>query len=255
MAHWDTAPISLPYTASMIRNFRKNVWIGMIFILAVVVVCFLNTIDIGFGWLPMLTLFLILYFLVQIVVISVDFLRYGYSTGANDNATGCAVAIQIANQLWQDNHPDWNVELVITGAEEVGMLGAKAYLNQKLPSDTSDTFILNFDTLGCDHLQAITKSGTFTDIIYPESVIEIARTSAITSDIDVHFTEYRTADVDTAWFARKSIPSLSIISHNSDGVPSGIHRPEDQLENINWSTVEDAAKYGLALAKQIQKEW
>lgn len=58
--------------------------------------------------------------------------------------------------------------------------------------------------------------------------------------LPVNFSPYHTADVDTAWFARSGIPALTFISHNDEGLPTYIHRPEDTIDKVHWKTVDQA---------------
>ncbi len=50
MAHWDTAPISLPYLPSMISDFRRNLFVLMLFITGVAALCILQLIGLRATW-------------------------------------------------------------------------------------------------------------------------------------------------------------------------------------------------------------
>ncbi|MCB0855186.1 MAG: M28 family peptidase, partial [Bacteroidetes bacterium] len=218
MAHWDTAPITIPYRPSMIKSLRSSVFIGVGIMILCVVVSILSIWMDDNRLLTALKIGLLFYLTAQVIIISIDFWRFGYSNGANDNATGCAAAVNVANHFWRQNLPDCEVEVCITGAEEVGMVGAW-FFYQSIKDSSIPTYVINFDTIGCEHLQVITQSGTFTNISYDHELLNYAREIAQTEKSPVRFQPYHTADVDTAWFARGGIQALTFISHNEEGLP------------------------------------
>jgi acetylornithine deacetylase/succinyl-diaminopimelate desuccinylase-like protein len=69
--------------------------------------------------------------------------------GANDNASGVAVLLEIARQLAarKDELP-FAVKFVAFGAEEFGMLGAKAYLSAHQADLQNCLLLFNIDTVG-----------------------------------------------------------------------------------------------------------
>jgi hypothetical protein len=69
--------------------------------------------------------------------------------GASDNASGCGVVAQLATELAENPLRHTEVHVLITGCEEVGLLGAQAYLRSH-PDRATGTLFINFDTLGGD---------------------------------------------------------------------------------------------------------
>jgi hypothetical protein len=69
--------------------------------------------------------------------------------GASDNASGSAVAMQLAAECASNRLRNTQVDLLITGCEEVGMLGAQAYARGR-PERVRGTVFVNFDTVGGD---------------------------------------------------------------------------------------------------------
>ncbi len=252
MAHWDSAPITFPYRPAMLKNFRSSLYTNVGLMLVTVLTCVCPLIITSSNhYLSYLQYFLIAYFIVQLFLVYVDFWRFGYSNGANDNATGCAAAFELANYLWKISLTDVEVELCITGAEEVGMLGAKVYLDALQERKKMPTYVINFDTVGCEHLQIITSSRTFTTNSYNSVLMDIASQVAKDQNSNVRFKPYRTADVDTVSFARAGIPCLSFISENDDGLPAHIHRPEDVVNNLHWETIDHAVDLAKAICDNI----
>lgn len=65
--------------------------------------------------------------------------------GANDNASGAAVSVVLAGELASNPLQHTRVVLLITGSEESGVLGMRAFLRS---IDTSEWVFLNFDGVG-----------------------------------------------------------------------------------------------------------
>jgi hypothetical protein len=65
--------------------------------------------------------------------------------GASDNATGTAIAAQLAAECVAEPPESTRVVLLITGGEEAGTLGAQSFLRSR---DTAGWLFLNFDNLG-----------------------------------------------------------------------------------------------------------
>ncbi len=65
--------------------------------------------------------------------------------GANDNASGCAVAATLAAEVAAEPLESTRLVLCLTGCEEAGTLGARAFLSER---DTAGWLFLNFDNVG-----------------------------------------------------------------------------------------------------------
>ncbi|MCU0324075.1 MAG: M20/M25/M40 family metallo-hydrolase [Spirosomaceae bacterium] len=248
MAHYDTAPISFLYTPQMVGNFRKSLRFSLILMVIaefIVIVQFINQ-NIIFSYLSYI---LATYFLIQGITATVDFFRLGYSNGASDNATGVAAAIETANRLWDKNLKDVDVELVLTGAEEVGMIGARDYFLKHAKEFTKETYLINFDTLGNGNLKVITQTGSWSNIIYDNRIIQSAK-EIISQDTDLqHITTgaWHTADFDSVWFLRAGVPCVTLAALDTNGRMPNIHRPTDTFENVDFKPMNDA----IQLAEQI----
>jgi hypothetical protein len=254
MAHWDTAPISILYTPKMVGNFRSSLKITLILMVmaefTAVFHYFMPNKITMFGLVA-----LALYFGIQAVVATVDFFRFGYSNGASDNATGVAAAIQTARNLWDKPLKNLDVELVLTGAEEVGMIGSKAYLKKHYKEFNKNTFLINFDTLGGGNLKIINKTGSWGDIVYTNKLVEIAEgiTAAKTGLDHVKTGAWHTADFDSVWFHRAGIPSVTLAALDTNGRMPNIHRPTDILDNVDFRPMNDAILLATLMGEKLNK--
>jgi hypothetical protein len=252
MAHWDTAPISFLYRPSLVGNFRISLKIAlflMLFAEFVVIVQLIYPSQIS-SWLSYV---LIAYFTIQGIIASVDFYRLGYSNGASDNATGVAAAIETAKQLWNKNIDELEVELVLTGAEEVGMIGARDYFVKHGNEFTKETYLINFDTLGSGKLKVINQTGSWSNVVYDNKIVKIAKKIIAENTIfqQIEFGSWHTADFDSIWFQRAGMPCVTLAALDTDGKMPNIHRPTDTLNNVDFNPMFDAIKLAVQIADEL----
>ncbi len=252
MAHWDTAPISLLYRPEMVGNFQQSLKISLILMvlaecLAIFQFLLPNSISL------MGANILALYFILQGIIASIDFFRFGYSNGASDNATGVAAAIETAQKLWSKNLQNLDIELVITGAEEVGMIGARAYMKAHYQEFTKQTFLVNFDTLGSGDLKIITQTGSWSNIVYANDLVTFAK-ETITQVPDLQGITtgaWHTTDFDSICFQRAGIPNLTLAALDKNGRMPNIHRPTDTLDKVDFAPMEKAIVLAVKIGEKL----
>ena len=251
MAHYDSAPISFLYRPDQVKNFRisLNISLFLMFLAGI------SSIIYGFQILDLhwLTNILAAYFILQGITGTIDFFRFGYSNGASDNATGVAAAIETAKKLWQNPAENLEIELVLTGAEEAGMIGARAYFLKHKTEFNDQTYLINFDTLGNGKLKVITETGSLFNIKYENKLTKIA-SEIISQSADyqrVTTGAWHTADFDSVWFQRAGISCLTLAALDENGRMPNIHRPTDTIENVDFSPMNLAIKLAEEIAKNL----
>ena len=91
---------------------------------------------------PTLVLLVALFALVDIALSDVV-------PGANDNASGVAVALSLADELEAEQPSQLDVWVVLTGGEECLMQGMRSFIrSHKRQLDGSSTYVLNLDSVG-----------------------------------------------------------------------------------------------------------
>ena len=80
---------------------------------------------------------------------SIDFISL--SPGANDNASGVAMLLYLS-KYFSENKPKYSIAFMAFGAEEVGILGSKYYVENPLFPLKDIRFVVNCDIMGTgDH--------------------------------------------------------------------------------------------------------
>ena len=252
MAHLDSAPASFAYRAEQVKNFAVSVYLGTAIVGLGVIIPVLDS----YGWVAPLWLRLLLVaaVLAQPIIASVDFWRFGYTPGANDNLSGVAAATEAASRLWRHMPANSEIRLVITTAEEAGMLGAQHYY--KMHEDElkdRDTHVLNFDTVGNANLKYIVRSGGFTPVHYYGELMKAAKQASLQNPKFKGITAgiHRVGDFDSVWFARGGISTLTIASYDDEAMMPHIHTPKDTRAFVDIRQMVLSAAYGEALIRLL----
>jgi aminopeptidase YwaD len=86
--------------------------------------------------------------------------RKTYFPGANDNASGVALLLELAAHYAQPkNRPAYSVVLLLFGAEEAGLVGSSYFVQHPLVPLASIKFLLNLDLLGTGEEGATVVNG------------------------------------------------------------------------------------------------
>jgi aminopeptidase YwaD len=155
--------------------------------------------------------------------------------GANDNASGTAVVLTVAQALSQRTLP-FTVRFIAFGSEELGLLGSRAYVDSLSNEERGQILaMLNFDALGSG-----TSLGALGDPDLIDIVVEQGRRQGIEVEVRPGL---QGSSSDHASFASAGVPVIMFFSNDS----SRIHTPQDTLEFINPDLPGGAVRLGLDL--------
>ncbi|WP_456414306.1 M28 family peptidase, partial [Oceanithermus profundus] len=145
MAHYDTAKTYWTYDPKRVRGFRATFLFNAVLAALAVPAA---------GWGGPAGLALGVYFLAQAGLLAWRERTAPYVNGANDNASGVAVAVRLFLDLARRPPAGWRVLLALTGAEEAGAAGAERLLRSgRVPPDA---LVLNVDNVGAGELHYAT---------------------------------------------------------------------------------------------------
>jgi len=160
--------------------------------------------------------------------------------GINDNGTGAATVLEIARAL-RKVAPGLSVRFAFWGAEELGLIGSRAYAQTISPSQVVG--YLNFDVLGSPSR----RYGVYGDTRFVTRWLGyFSRTGAAASAIDI---EGRS---DHAPFTLRGIPVAGLFA----GDYSCYHRACDRVASVDQRTLEalaGAAAFGVASFAPLER--
>ncbi|MHC5210395.1 MAG: M28 family peptidase [Planctomycetota bacterium] len=156
--------------------------------------------------------------------------------GADDNASGTAGVVGIANMLAAlEDPPRRSVILATWSGEEWGLLGSR-YFAENPPVPFEDIVVaLNMDMIGRSEEGYVAVEGVGSSPGFTELVKHAAQDLPV--PLDLHFAEIPSANSDHASFFEKDMPVINFFT----GLHEDYHMPSDDTELIN-------AESGAAIA-------
>jgi hypothetical protein len=162
--------------------------------------------------------------------------------GADDNASGTAAVIGIAEILSKQPRRR-NVLIALWSAEEMGLIGSNAFVNQPpVPIDQIAAY-LNFDMVGRMVDNKLTVQATGTSPVW-QRVLEQANVPA-GFDLILQPDPYQPTDV--ASFNSAGVPCLSFFTSTH----TDYHKPSDTADKVNYADLDRVAAFAAAIIKRI----
>ncbi len=168
--------------------------------------------------------------------------------GADDNASGVAVVLELARVLGAlpvAERP-YTLHFVAFGAEEMGLLGSKHYVEHLDPALRRRMLaMLNFDMVGrLGAEQGLVVSGMGTSSIWPE-LVERSRGSQ-----EIRTSEDGYGASDQTSFYEAGLPVL----HFFTGTHGDYHKPSDDIDKINFAGTATVADIALRVVHTVSTQ-
>jgi hypothetical protein len=184
-----------------------------------------------------------------------DIARNRIVPGANDNLSGCAVLVALAERLQANPVPGLRVLLVSCGAEEVMQGGIRAFHarhGDSLPRDR--TWFLNLDTIGSPFLLLLEGEGCFVMEDYTDpSFRDLIAATAAESGIPLKRGMRARASTDSVIPSRAGFATATLCSIDDVKTIPNYHLMTDTPENLDYATVEHALDLTEALARALPR--
>jgi len=166
--------------------------------------------------------------------------------GADDNASGIAGIIEIAEKLAAQNNNKRSIIFMAFGGEEMGLLGSKYFVNNPLVDLKNINAMVNIDMIGrLNESNKILIGGTGTSIeaetILNNNVKEI--------DINLSFSPEGFGPSDHASFYSENIPVFFI----STGAHEDYHTPFDDIDKINFEGQKAISDYLVNVIEDLSR--
>jgi hypothetical protein len=177
--------------------------------------------------------------------------------GANDNLTGVAALLSVAQALAGAGGPPPGLRVILlsAGAEESHQEGMYAFAARHFASlPPEHTHILCLDTLGSPRLALIEGEGMLRMQDYPEQVRELVQSAADEAGVELfRGLRFRNA-TDGVVALRAGYPCASLGSVDEFKIPTDYHWPTDTANRVDYARVADAARLCLRLVERLAGE-
>lgn len=173
--------------------------------------------------------------------------------GANDNLSGVAAAVALAELLHEKPIPGLRVWLVSAGAEETLQDGIRAFIKRHREElDPLSTWVLVPDTVGSPRLIMCEGEGPFrihyyTDPSFRDLIERCAREQGIGFERGFR----ARASSDAVIPSRAKIPTAMLGSLTEWQLMANYHQMSDLPENLHYGTIADATRLAYAVALKL----
>lgn len=163
--------------------------------------------------------------------------------GADDNASGVAAVIELAEKLAGEKKNRRSVLFVAFGAEEMGLIGSKAFVNEPPVSTEKMVAMFNFDMVG--RLDSVSNALSFGGTQTAKETEELI--NRLNPGFNLAFSGEGVGPSDHASFYLQDIPVFFI----STGAHSDYHTPYDSAEAINYEGTKQVAEFATLLIREV----
>lgn len=168
-----------------------------------------------------------------------------YFPGGNDNASGTAMLISLANYFKE--HPlDYNVLFIAFAGEEIGLLGSKYYVENALQPLKDIRFLINLDIFGSGE-EGITVVNGAIFLEYFDLLVAINEEKQLLTQIK---SRGYAANSDHYWFTEKGVPSFFIYTM---GPNKNYHDIFDTYENLSFAEVNDLSVLLISFIEKLDQ--
>jgi len=156
-----------------------------------------------------------------------------YFPGANDNASGVAMLLDLATYYTEKEPPVKSIIFIAFGAEESGLVGSKYFVNHPTIPLVQINFVFNMDLMGTGSEGGMIVNGR----IYEEHFNKLIKINKEGKYLPIIKKRGEAANSDHYWFSENGIPSFFI--YLMGGV-SAYHDVEDISKTLPLTKYEDS---------------
>jgi len=178
-------------------------------------------------------------------------LRGSDTPGANDNASGTAVCVELARSIAAKPLRSTRVVVLLTGCEESGLLGAHAFLRSH---ETSGWLFLNFDNVGAGELNYLSQEGLVQWWDADPGLLAIAdRIRRSRPELELRRSDRQIGlTYDATAVLAGGGRALTLVAAE-DGVIPNYHWPTDTPENVDPAAIERAIEVGGEIIAALER--
>jgi Peptidase family M28 len=175
--------------------------------------------------------------------------------GANDNLSGVAALVALAQMLRDDPVPGLRVLLVSCGAEETLQDGVRAYVaRHRGELDPARTAFVNLDTVGSPHLVLLEAEGPVKMEEYTGPWLrDLVSERAGRLGIALQRGFRARASTDSVIPSRAGYATAALVSMTDWRSPANYHLPSDVPANLDYASVADAARLVFDVAHALPR--
>jgi len=162
--------------------------------------------------------------------------------GADDNASGVALLLNLAERLIKDDSSNNNYLFIAFSAEELGLIGSKYFAENPLISLENANYMINLDMVGrLNTEKELSVFGAGTSPIFRQVI------NSLNNSFSLKIIDDGTGPSDHTSFYNKGIPVLFFNS----GSHQDYHRSTDDFELINFDGIVEISNYVFDIINEL----
>ncbi len=151
--------------------------------------------------------------------------------GADDNASGVAMMLSLAEELKKSENKEFNYLFIAFSAHEDGLFGSEAFISEKVYDFSKIKLFLNFDMVGrLDTANPILIAIRSEKAPYLVPLLN----SVSNNNFQLKINESNIAKTDASVFISNNIPTITFTT----GIHDDYHKISDDAEKINYEGME-----------------
>jgi hypothetical protein len=170
-----------------------------------------------------------------------------YFPGANDNASGTAMLLDLARYYSQDGRqPECSVVFLFFAAEEVGILGSEYFTKHPQIPLSKIKFLINLDMVstGSEGIKVVNGG------VLKKQFEILSNINTQNSLLKTVSPRGEAANSDHYWFYKNGVPSFFIYTLGNEW--KEYHTPEDVPQGLPFTEYEDLFKLVTLFVNEIQ---
>ncbi len=172
--------------------------------------------------------------------------------GADDNASGTSLMIELAALLKKSKWKNNNYLFVGFSGEELGLYGSSYFTKSELMTKYNVNYMLNMDMVGrldpAD--QVLIVNGVGTSPSWKETMKKVKFATGDTTVYRVKTTESGIGPSDQTSFYFKEIPAIHFFS----GTHNDYHKPSDDWDKINVNGMKLIGDYMMNIIRELDDD-
>ncbi len=169
----------------------------------------------------------------QTIVLSAHYDHLGkmgaktYFPGANDNASGVAMLLELA-RYYAKNPVNYNIVFIAFAGEEAGLLGSSYFVQYPWLKLEDIHFLINLDIMGSGEEGITVVNAT----LHPEKFEQLSSINKQFNYLPIIKQRGKAANSDHYWFSERGVPAFFIYTM---GPNKNYHDIYDTYENLSFS--------------------
>ena len=169
-----------------------------------------------------------------------------YFAGANDNASGVAMLIELA-KYYSENPSDYSVAFMAFGSEEIGILGSMFYTQNPLFSLQNIRFLINLDLIGTGE-----KGATVVNATIHEKEFELLKEINVESNyLKTIESRGEAANSDHYFFHKNRVPSFFIYLNGGN---QAYHDINDVPQNLSLFAYQNLYELLIEFSQKLMEK-